>query len=385
MIKRESVKKLKLLAKEYGVVSVIGPRQSGKTTLVKKYFPHHEYFNLEDPSTLTFVEKDPKNFIESVKKGIIIDEIQKYPELLSYIQVAIDEGYSPAKYVLTGSQNLLLSEKVSQSLAGRVGILELLPLTISEMQNAKILPKNHLELILKGSYPRLYDKKQTVSVFYSNYLNTYVERDVRSIKNVGDLNTFRKFLQLLAGRVGQVLNLNELGGILGLDNKTAKSWISVLEASYIIYLLQPYHKNFGKRLIKSPKIYFVDTGLASYLLGLDSIKELETHFTVGHLFENLIISDFLKRKANSLKTTRFYFTQDSKGFEIDLILDYGTEKLPLEIKLSKTFKENFLKNIDVFKKLSDIEKGALIFTGESIKEIGDNRVLNYLDINDIKI
>ena len=245
MINRKASKKLSLLAKEYGVVSVTGPRQSGKTTLVKEHFPNHQYYNLEFLSDLEKISSDPVGFINSISNGVIIDEVQRYPDILSYIQVAIDDNFKPAKFVITGSQNLLLSDKVSQSLAGRVGILKLLPLSISELDMSDLLPDSFQKQILKGFYPSIYDKDQTPNLYYANYLNTYVERDVRSIKNVGDLSSFTRFLQLMAGRVGQILNLSEIGGVVGANHKTISSWISILEASYIVFRLEPYYQNFG--------------------------------------------------------------------------------------------------------------------------------------------
>ncbi len=379
MIKRTASKKLDILAKEYGVVSVMGPRQSGKTTLVKQHFPNHDYYNFEFLSDLEKIKADPISFIKSVEKGVIIDEVQKYPEILSYIQVAIDQKFSPAKFVITGSQNLLLSEKVSQSLAGRVGILKLLPLSIAELSSSDNLPTQYQDLLLKGFYPSIYDKNQTPSLYYANYLNTYVERDVRSLKNIGNLNSFTKFLQLLAGRVGQLLNLTELGGIVGVDHKTISSWISVLEASYLVFRLEPYFNNFGKRLIKSPKIYFTDIGLAIHLLRLDTVLEISNTSFLGHLFENMVIADFVKKISNSVSSDRLYFYRDSKGLEVDLIVDSGSIITPIEIKASATFSSDYLSGIKKFQKIAGIKSGKLIYSGKSGNSINGIEIRNYSD------
>lgn len=363
MIKRKASKKLSLLAKEYGVVSVTGPRQSGKTTLVKKHFPEHQYFNLEFLSDLEKIKSDPAGFIDSISEGVIIDEVQKFPDILSYIQVAIDADFQPAKFIITGSQNLLLSDKVSQSLAGRVGILKLLPLSIGELSESNNSVKRFQEQILKGFYPSIYDKNQTPSLYYANYVNTYVERDVRSIKNIGDLSSFTRFLQLLAGRTGQILNLSEIGGVVGANHKTIGSWLSILEASYIVFRLEPFYKNFGKRLIKSPKIYFTDVGLAAHLLRLDSVKEIESYHGLGNLFENMVIADLQKQIFNGLKSDKLYYFRDNKGLEIDLIVDSGSKIVPMEIKSSSTFSKNFIASILKFQKISGMKGGRLIYSG----------------------
>ena len=385
MIKRKASKKLDLLAKEYGVVSVTGPRQSGKTTLVRQHFPNHQYFNLEFLSDLEKIRADPVSFINGISGSVIIDEVQKFPELLSYIQVAIDEHFQPARFVITGSQNLLLSDKVNQSLAGRVGILKLLPLSIDELAVSNNIPKNYQDLILKGFYPSIYDKKQTAGIYYNNYLNTYVERDVRNIKNIGDLSAFTKFLQLLAGRVGQILNLSEIGGVVGANHKTIDSWLSILEASYLVFKLEPYFNNFGKRLIKSPKIYFTDVGLAAHLLRLDTESEINNYHGLGSLFENMVIADAKKKIFNTLSSNKLYYFRDNKGLEIDLILDSGNEVIPIEVKSSATFNSDYLDNIHKFKKISGLNMGCLIYSGKGGDMISGVKVLNYKDDFDINL
>jgi uncharacterized protein len=275
----------------------------------------------------------------------------------------------------------LLSDKVSQSLAGRVGILKLLPLSISELSESSNLPKRFQEQILKGFYPSIYDKNQTPSIYYANYLNTYVERDVRSIKNIGDLSSFTRFLQLLAGRTGQILNLSEIGGVVGANHKTISSWLSILEASYIVFRLEPYFKNFGKRLIKSPKIFFNDVGLAAHLLRLDTIDEVENYHELGSLFENMVIADIQKQIFNELKSDKLYYFRDNKGLEVDLIVDSGSKIIPIEIKSGATFSGGYLSNLLKFQEISGEKNGKLIYSGiggETIKEID---LWNYKDVD----
>ncbi|MBD3366351.1 DUF4143 domain-containing protein [candidate division WWE3 bacterium] len=389
MIKRSITPYLKKAAKEFGVVSLTGPRQSGKTTLVKDTFPNHQYVNLENLVELNAIREDPASFINNVEGGIIIDEVQKYPELLSYIQVSIDEDFKPGKFIITGSQNLLLSEKVSQSLAGRVAVLTLFPLTIDEMQDHKILPTDYREALLKGFYPGLHDKKQDVRTYYSGYVRTYVERDVRNIKNIGDLASFERFLQLLAGRVGQLVNLTQLGNVAGVSHKTVEAWLSILEASYIIFRLQPYYDNFGKRIIKSPKIYFTDVGLLAYLLGIDSVKELQNHFALGGLFENMVVMDLYKQKLNIGSSSKVYFFRDSSGNEVDLLLDKGSEITPIEIKSSATFNTEFLGGLRYFKGLESeqfkVGNGFVVYTGDMESDFSDNSLVNWRSIGEIGV
>ena len=266
-----------IAAKKMPAIALTGPRQSGKTTLLKVAFPTYDYVNLEHPPTRTLALNDPDQFLSQYTKGVIIDEVQRAPELFSYLQVIIDKQKKMGQYILSGSQNFLLLENISQSLAGRVALFNLLPFSYKEMKEGGLKIKNSDQLIFKGAYPAIYDRKIVPNVYYSSYLNTYVERDVRQLVNVQNLSVFESFVKLLAGRIGQLLNLSEIGNTLGIDHKTVKKWLSVLETSFIIYLLQPYHTNFNKRLVKTPKLYFYDTGLASNLLGLDHEKQLVNH------------------------------------------------------------------------------------------------------------
>lgn len=367
MISRDLEIKIKNAAQKVGVISIMGPRQSGKTTLAKKAFPKHEYYNLEDIRTRERIIADPKTFLSEHDNGLILDEVQKYPELLSFIQVVIDEEYAPARFVITGSENLLLSEKVSQSLAGRISIFELLPLSIGELAHTNLLSSLYDQL-LHGFYPRLYDQQLTPKDMYPDYISTYVERDVRQIKNIGNLSNFQRFLQLAAGRIGQLLNLSGLANDVGVDYKTIDSWVSVLEATYIAFRLQPYYENFGKRIIKSPKLYFYDTGLLCYLLGVDSALELKTHYAVGNIFENLVVAELMKQIKNSKSSSQLFFWRDSDGNEIDVLAKNGQKLYPIEVKLGSSFSADYLKGIRVWDGSSGQEsQSKIIYTGDTMK------------------
>jgi len=298
MIQRTITKKLLQLAGLFPVVSVTGPRQSGKTTLVRSTFPDYKYVTLEDPDTRMIALNDPRKFLQSHKKGIIIDEAQRAPELFSYIQGIVDQTNKEGEFILTGSQNFLLLEKISQSLAGRVAILKLLPFSLAEIQQAGLNTNNVDKLIFDGLYPRLYDKKISPVDFYPFYIQTYVERDVKLIKNITNQSAFVKFMKMCAGRTGQLLNISELANSCGITQVTVNSWLSILQASFIIYFLQPHHKNFNKRLVKMPKLYFYDTGLACSLLGIKEKEQLPLHFAYGSLFENFIINEIIKHTLN---------------------------------------------------------------------------------------
>jgi uncharacterized protein len=374
-IKRDIQQSLLKAAKKIGVISIMGPRQSGKTTLVKAKFPHHKYYNLEDIRLRERISQDPKQFINNHNYGIILDEVQKYPELLSYIQIAIDEDFKPAKFVLTGSENLLLSEKISQTLAGRVAIFHLAPFSINELKNANYLMTDYLKQIRYGFYPRIYDKSLEPKDLYPDYIATYIERDVRQVKNIGNLTNFQRLLQLLAGRVGQILNLSSIANDVGVTYKTIDSWISLLESTYIVFRLQPYYENYGKRVIKSPKIYFYDTGLVCYLLGIDSEKELSTHSAVGSIFENMIVVDVKKQIFNTRSSSHLYFWRDSDKNEIDLLIKNGDRLHPIEIKLGSSFNSDYLKGIKVWNNLQKKQENSyVIFRGNSDKVLNTNMI-----------
>jgi predicted AAA+ superfamily ATPase len=364
----------------YPVVVVTGPRQSGKTTLVRAVFSDYEYVNLESPNTLSRLAEDPIAFLNNVGSKVIFDEAQKYPELFSYLQVRVDEDQTPGQYILTGSENLSLSEKVGQSLAGRAGNLTLLPLSISELELAGRLPQSIDSLLLTGFYPRIYGQNVPAATFYSDYLTNYVERDVRQIQNVSSLINFRRFMQLLAGRAGLVFNSTSLANDVGVSHKTISDWLSILEASYIIFRLPPYYENFGKRVIKMPKVYFTDVGLLCYLIGIQNEEQLNVHFIRGALFENMIIIDLLKQIKNQKKNIQLYFWRDSNQNEIDLLVDLGLRKIPVEIKSSQTYSTDFLKGLRYWKKLTQENMGFVVYAGNEQFDSGGSRFVPWKNL-----
>lgn len=355
MFKRDIEPVLKRYLK-FPVIAILGPRQSGKTTLAKNKFKNYVYTTFEDIATRTMAQTDPKKFLSANenKFGIIIDEFQYVPEILSYIQLEVDEKKRPGYFILTGSQNFLMNQAITQSLAGRVGILTLLPLSINEFEANDILLNNKADkLIVGGGYPRLYADKMQPQDLYPSYIQSYIERDVRQLTNVGDLRAFQRFMQLCAGRVGQLLNLSELAGVCGVSVSTAQRWISILEASYILFLLQPHFKNFNKRITKAPKVYFYDTGLACLLLGIESTKMLATHPLRGSIFENFIIADICKQYFNIGIRPPVYFWRDLNGrLEVDCIIESGTKLFPVEIKSGETISSDYFDGLKQWNELS---------------------------------
>lgn len=351
----------------FPAISLMGPRQSGKTTLVRKLFPDYAYRNLENLDDRMAAEEDPRRFLKPhAASGLIVDEAQKVPALFSYLQGIVDESGSMGKYILTGSQNFLLLENITQSLAGRVALFNLMPFGMNELEIAELMPKDMDALIFTGGYPVLYDRPVGPPDYFPAYIQTYIERDVRSIKNIGDLSTFQRFIKLCAGRTGQLLNLSGLGSELGINYKTVRSWISVLEASFIVFLLQPHHRNFNKRIVKQPKLYFFDTGLLCALLDIQSPEQVSTHYLRGHLFENLVISEYVKQRFHLGMQSNAYFWRNSTGHEIDLLMETGGTLRALEIKSGETLNNEFFKNLRYFKKISNLpaENLFLVYGGE---------------------
>lgn len=356
LIKRILSKKIRQASREFPVIAIVGPRQSGKTTTAQMSFPRHRYVSLEDHDIRMLAQADPRKFLNEypTKSGIILDEIQHVPELLSYMQTIVDAKKKNGFFIVTGSQNFLIDEAITQTLAGRMAVLTLLPLSIYELAAADLLPAKIETLVQKGLYPRAHAGNVSVERLYANYIRLYVERDVRQIKNVADLGTFQKFMRLCAGRIGQVLNLTSLGDDCGIDHSTVKAWISLLEASYIVFTLYPYYKNFGKRLIKAPKLYFVDTGIACSLLKIRSADELSDHYLRGNLVESFIISDLLKQQYNNEEQPSLYFWRDNTGNEIDCIINESQYPVPVEIKAGKTVVTDFFKNIDYWEETTGL-------------------------------
>jgi uncharacterized protein len=385
-IKRGMADKLKKLFKQYPIVTIIGPRQSGKTTLVKNEFPNLEYISLEDPDNREFALNDPRGFLDTYKSGVILDEVQRVPEVIPYLQTLVDLKNKAGQYVLTGSQNYLIHEKISQSLAGRTAILKLLPFSLEEIKGTKYFKDNYKHYLQKGFYPGIYEKELEPTNWYSFYVQTYIERDVRQIKNISDLNTFQKFIRLCAGRVGQILNLSSLANDVGISNNTVRSWLSILEMSFIIFLLQPYHNNFNKRLIKNSKLYFYDVGLVSYLLGIDNIKQIDTHYLKGSLFENYVISEILKYYYNLTKEPRCYFWRDKTGHEIDCLIE-SIDLMAIEIKAGSTISDHFFSNLDFFNKISSnsSKNSFVIYTGNTSQTRAKGSVLSWKEIGKLFI
>ncbi len=381
LLTRTAEKELRTLAGQFKAVAVVGPRQSGKTTLVRMAFPDKAYVSLENPDTRRFAIEDPRGFIAGYPDGAILDEIQRTPDIFSYLQQVLDENKGKGRFIITGSNNFLLQENISQSLAGRVGYLYLLPLSINE------LPKHKLsvnEQIHKGFYPAMYEQEGQTEVgkYYLNYIRTYIEWDVRLIRNVTDLYAFERFLRLCAGRTGQLLNMNSLAVETGVDNKTIGAWLSVLEASFVVFRLQPYHKNYNKRIVKMPKLYFYDTGVASALLGIENPAQLALHPFRGGLFENMIIVDFLKSRYNKGKPNNLYFWRDSLGTEIDLLVEKANSLLPIEIKSGQTITDDYFKSMSAWLRISGMEKGWVIYAGDE-KQVRSNGI-TVLPLNEME-
>lgn len=352
MIRRDAYHSLMRLARGFPVVALTGPRQSGKTTLAKMAFPDKPYLSLEDPDMRSLAEEDPRGLLSRFTEGAVLDEAQRAPQLFSYLQTQIDAKMRPGMFVLTGSQQFGLLSGISQSLAGRVGLVQLLPFSISELKAARRLPGVLDELLFRGFYPPIYDRDLTPGDWFAGYMTTYIERDVRQIINVRDLSTFQRFVKMCAARIGQLLNLSSFAADCGITHNTASAWISVLEASYIVYLLRPHSRNFNKRLIKTPKLYFVDAGFAAWLLGIREPQQISFHAQRGALFENLVITEFLKERFNQGLESNLFFWRDSKGLEIDLILEEGENLKPVEVKSGQTIVPEFLAGLQKWSALS---------------------------------
>jgi len=387
MFKRLINKELLLSAKMFPVITITGPRQSGKTTVTQEVFKNYPYFTLEDPDTKALALSDPRSFISTFRNGVILDEIQNVPDLFSYIQGLSDKYNKPGMFILTGSQNFLLLEKISQTLAGRVDIIKLLPLHLSELKGKKYTKYSYEEFIFKGMYPRIYSQNIPPNKFYPNYLQTYVERDLRAIKNIGNLHTFQKFMMMCAARIGQLINVSSLANDVGVTSPTIEEWLSVLEASFIIYLLKPYHKNYNKRLTKMPKLYFYDTGLASYLLKIRSVQQVETHFLKGGLFENFIINELLKRQYNKGILPEFYFWRDSKGKEIDLIIDTPDKEILIEIKSGRTLTQEYFRGLKYYNKISDgsPDNAFVVYGGDQSFKLTNGTLVSWNNLKRIEI
>ncbi len=366
MIKREAEKMLKRFSSEFRAVLINGPRQSGKTTIAKKVFPDKPYVLLEEPDTRQFAIEDPRRFLAQFPEGAILDEVHKAPDLLSYIQGIIDKSKKMGQFILTGSCNFKLMESISQSLAGRVGQFELLPLSVSEIAASDRLPATLEETLFMGGYPELHDQSLSPERWYNAYIDTYLERDVRQLMNLKDLLPFQRFLGLCAANCSQTLNTNRLGSDCGVHHNTVSSWLSILQATYVVFLLPPHFANFRKRIVKTPKLYFYDTGLVTRLLGIDTPRQLVNHPLRGALFENWVVSELFKQRFNKGRKSNLYFWRNNTGLEIDIIIDKGRKLQPLEIKSGATIASDWFRNLDKWRELAGpcADAGILVYGGD---------------------
>ena len=392
LIQRDISNHVMSMAGEYPVLTIMGPRQSGKTTLAKMLFPAYKYVNLEEPDHREFAQRFPRDFlnsygVNSYSGDLIIDEIQRVPDLISYIQVIADNNKKNGQFILTGSHQPQIKADITQSLAGRTAIITLLPLSIKELHLAGVVLERD-EYIYRGFMPRIYSENASPKHLYQNYYATYVERDVRQLINVGSQISFERFIKLLAGRIGQIVNLNSLAADVGVSQTTLTSWLSVLEASFIVFRLHCYFNNFGKRIVKAPKLYFTDVGLAANLLGIVSVDQVFRDPLSGGLFENMVIADAVKTKHNQGKTSGFgsglYYFRNQNGLEVDLIYDKGRDIIPIEIKSGVSFDLSFSKNLKLFQKLSyDIKDGYVVYGGDRHVKIEGTEFVSFREASSI--
>jgi hypothetical protein len=382
MLKRSLLPILKNRAKKYPIVTLTGPRQSGKTTLSQMAFPDKSYVNLENPEVRRIAIEDPNRFLNQYPDGAILDEVQRTPELFSYLQTLVDADKRNGLFILTGSQNFNFIQSVNQSLAGRTSILELVPFSMEEISK-QIKNKSIDEILIQGFYPKIYDQNIKPQVLLSDYVKTYIERDIRLIENIRNLNLFEKFIRLCAGRVGQVINKSNLANEVGVSSTTIEEWLSLLRASYIIFYLQPHFRSYNKRIIKSPKLYFYDVGLASYFLEIETPAQMSRDRMRGSLFENLIIGEVLKYRLNQGKDARFGFFRDNVGNEVDLILRHQGKMIPWEIKSAETYHQDFLKGINYFSKISKdpVNHASVIYGGNKEQKIAESDLISYKKLN----
>ena len=382
-IEREAEKELIKLAGTFPVVAINGPRQSGKTTLARHVFAEKPYVNLESPENRALLAEDAKSFLGRFPDGAIIDEAQYVPEIFSWLQTIVDESGKMGQFVITGSQNLSITDKISQSLAGRVATVTLLPFSQKELSRRDGYAPTLEEALFTGGYPPVFFSGRDTMIWLDNYIQTYLERDVRQIANIRNLSVFQTFLALCAGRNAQILNASALAADCGISTNTAREWLSVLQASYILFTLRPYHNNFNKRLIKSPKLYFYDTGLVCRLLGVQAAEQLFTHPLRGAIFESYVVSEAAKRYYNAVKTPPLWYWRDSNGLEVDLLIDKGHTIFPVEIKSGRTYSSDFLNGISKWNLLSKNESGAVVYGGDTDFTVKDYSVASWRNVADI--
>ncbi len=384
MLRRNATAALLDKAKHYPIIAITGPRQAGKSTLAKLLFPNKPYLSLEDLDHRRFAIEDPRGFLSQFPEGGILDEVQHCPDLFSYLQTLVDSQKKSAMFILTGSQQFGLTAKITQSLAGRVGFIQLLPFTLGELKKGNQTPTNVEQMLFNGFYPPIYDRNVPPQSWYGDYVMTYVERDVRQLIKVQDLHLFHRFLQMCAVRTGQLLNLSSLANDCGITHNTAKAWISVLEASYIVFLLLPHHRNYNKRLIKSPKIYFYDTGLACLLAGIQKAEQLTTHPMRGALFETWVASELIKNRFNQGLLSNLYFWRDSQGHEVDIIIENGDTLIPVEIKAGQTIAADYFTGLQYWQAMSHQTHPAwLIYAGNQEQKRTHVNVIGWKNIDKV--
>lgn len=385
LVPRTVTETITKVIKGFPIVAVTGPRQSGKTTLVKEIFQDRPYVSLEDPDQLDFSTRDPRRFLDLFPDGAIIDEAQRSPDLFSYLQTRVDADGRMGLFILTGSQKFGFMEKITQSLAGRVATIPLLPFSLGELQGVNRAPVRLEELLWTGLYPPIWDRNIAPPLWHGNYVQTYLERDVHQLINVRDRSAFHRFLRMCAARTGQTLNLSALGSDCGITHNTAKAWLSVLEASYIVHLLPPHHRNFRKRLTKAPKLYFYDTGLAAYLIGIQNKEQLLIHPQRGALFETWVVAELLKGRSHRGLTSNLYFWRDQSGNEVDVIIDNSLELIPVEVKSGATVNRDFFRGLERWTSLAGEASGRphLVYGGNQRQERTNAAVLPWDQINDL--
>ncbi len=383
MVKREIEPMLHRLASQYPALAITGPRQAGKTTLAKMAFPKMAYVSLENPDIRELAAQDPRGFFAKYTNGAILDEVQNCPALFSYLQEVLDSSRKPGRFILTGSRHFGLMAGITQSLAGRVAMVHLLPFSCREAYGER--PPSLDETIWRGLYPPVHDRHFDPPTWYGNYVQTYIERDVRTLVNVRDLTTFQRFVRLCAGRIGQLLNLSQLGAEAGVTHNTARAWLSILETSFVVFMLQPHHRNFNKRLIKTPKLYFYDTGLACWLLSIRAPEQLETHPLRGALFENWVITELTKGRFNRGLPLNFYFWRDRAGHEIDLLIETADQLIPVQIKSGQTITSDFFRSINDWHTIAKLAqpKAWIVYGGVDNHQQKTTRIISWTKLRSL--
>lgn len=380
MIKRQAETVLLDLAKGYPILAITGPRQAGKTTLAQSTFPGKRYVSLEDLDEREFADQDPRGFLARFPDGAILDEAQRCPNLFSYLQTRVDAEKRMGLFVLTGSQQFGLMSNITQTLAGRVGLIQLLPFSLQELQGGNTAILSLDDVLWRGMYPPIYDRNLAPEKWFANYVMTYIERDVRQVLEVQNLSLFQRFIKMCAARVGQLINMSSLAIDCGVSHNTIRSWLSVLEAGYVVFLLQPHHQNFGKRLVKTPKLYFYDTGLAAFLLGIRDAEHLSIHSARSSLFENLVVSELLKQRYNQGLASNLYFWRNNTGDEVDVVIELGEKLMPMEIKSGQTFNADYLTGLNKWMKIA----GDAALTPQLVYGGSENMTRNGVEVRSWK-